>query len=200
MMGLHVTLCWIKGHNDNPGNEMADANAKLGTTSDRYQAIPAPLQVAKQAIHDQCVTFWQEEWDMVPGHRQTKIFIGEVSTKIYKRMTAFLRPKLSQMVGWMTGHCLLNRHLHIMGLVRTNLCRTCQGSLETPGHILLECPRFEALRYQLLAEQNRRYDYPDRGPLARIHGGWVIEDRKVTDDILDIFEKVIDAWTCTTSS
>ncbi|CAH2217508.1 jg25411 [Pararge aegeria aegeria] len=38
-----------------------------------------------------------------------------------------------------TGHCLLNKHLFILGITDSPLCRACMEADETTTHVLLQC-------------------------------------------------------------
>ena len=78
-----TVVCWIKGHAEHTGNEMADVLVKAGTTSACYVDLPAPRKVAKAVINEQIIKWWQWAWDNVEGHRQTKVFIRKVDTAIH---------------------------------------------------------------------------------------------------------------------
>ncbi|CAH2263168.1 jg24008 [Pararge aegeria aegeria] len=47
--------------------------------------------------------------------------------------------KLRKVVGLITGHSSLNRHLSIIGVTDSPLCRACMEENETPTHVMLEC-------------------------------------------------------------
>ncbi|CAH2269486.1 jg27296 [Pararge aegeria aegeria] len=49
------------------------------------------------------------------------------------------RSKLRKVVGLITGHSSLNRHLSIIGVTDSPLCRACMEKNETPTHVMLEC-------------------------------------------------------------
>ncbi|CAH2232377.1 jg15315 [Pararge aegeria aegeria] len=38
-----------------------------------------------------------------------------------------------------TGHCQLNKHLFILGITNSPLCRACMEADETPTRVLLRC-------------------------------------------------------------
>jgi len=52
--------------------------------------------------------------------------------------------------GLHTGHKTLRRHLHLLGLLDSPLCRRCGAEEETSGHILCECEALASLRYAYL--------------------------------------------------
>jgi len=53
-------------------------------------------------------------------------------------------------IGLLTGHNTLRRHLHIMGLSNNPICRKCGTEEETSVHIMFECEALTSLRYTYL--------------------------------------------------
>ena len=49
--------------------------------------------------------------------------------------------------GLLTGHNTLRRHLHLLGLLDSPLCRKCGVREETSAHILCECEDLASLRH-----------------------------------------------------
>jgi hypothetical protein len=52
--------------------------------------------------------------------------------------------------GLLTGHNNLRRHLHLLGLLDSPLCRRCEVREETWAHILCECKALASLRHAYL--------------------------------------------------
>jgi hypothetical protein len=52
--------------------------------------------------------------------------------------------------GLLTGHNTLRRHLHLMGLSDTPLCRRCGAEDETSAHIFCECEALALLGHAYL--------------------------------------------------
>ena len=48
------------------------------------------------------------------------------------------------------GHNTLRRHLHLLGLLDSPLCRKCGVKEETSTHILCECEDLAGLRHRYL--------------------------------------------------
>jgi hypothetical protein len=61
------------------------------------------------------------------------------------RILSFNRTQ-SRAVTGLTGHNTLKRHLYLMGLSDSPLCRRCGAEDETSAHILCECEAFVSLR------------------------------------------------------
>ncbi len=57
---------------------------------------------------------------------------------------------MERAIGLLTGHCRLNRHLSIMGVVGDPLCRRCRSVEETSAHVLCECEELSAYRFEHL--------------------------------------------------
>jgi hypothetical protein len=54
-------------------------------------------------------------------------------------------------VGLLTGHCHLRKHLHRLGIYKEELvCRKCGIRKETTHHILFECEALGRIRYSVL--------------------------------------------------
>jgi hypothetical protein len=53
-------------------------------------------------------------------------------------------------IGLLTGHNTLRRHLHVMGLSDDPTCRKCGTEEETSVHILCECEALASLRHRYL--------------------------------------------------
>jgi hypothetical protein len=56
------------------------------------------------------------------------------------------RSKLRILVGLITGHCPLNRHLHNMGRIDEPICIACRMQDELAFHLLCNCPSLISLR------------------------------------------------------
>ena len=59
----------------------------------------------------------------------------------------FNRSQSRAVTGLLTGHNTLRRHLHLLGLHDSPLCRKCGVREETSAHILCECEALASLRH-----------------------------------------------------
>ena len=66
------------------------------------------------------------------------------------RLLSFNRTQTRVVIGLLTGHNTLRRHLHIMGLCNDPMCRKCGTEEETSVHILCECEALASLRHAYL--------------------------------------------------
>ncbi|KAJ8912793.1 hypothetical protein NQ315_002550 [Exocentrus adspersus] len=56
---------------------------------------------------------------------------------------------LNQMVGILTGHCRLRRHLYLIGIEESPLCLKCGEGEDTPTYFLGQCVAFGRLRHKV---------------------------------------------------
>ena len=62
----------------------------------------------------------------------------------------FNRTQSRAVTGLLNGHNTLRRHLHLMGLSDSPLCRRCGAEDENSAHILCECEALASLRHAYL--------------------------------------------------
>ena len=88
---------------------------------------------------------------MVPVvQRQAREFISGPNLAKGARLLSFNRTQSRAVIGLLTGHSTLRRHLHIMGLSNNPICRKCGTEEETSVHILCEGEALASLRYTYL--------------------------------------------------
>jgi hypothetical protein len=80
-----------------------------------------------------------------------------VSKKPNPGLTRYLqrlpRSKLRILVGLITGHCPLNKHLHNMGLTDEPICiAACEMEDESVFHLLCNCPSLISLRVRIFSK------------------------------------------------
>jgi hypothetical protein len=78
--------------------------------------------------------------------RQARELISNPSPSANNRRLPFNRAQ-SRVSGLLTGHNTVRRHLHLMGLTNSPLCRRCRAQDETSAHILCECEALASLRH-----------------------------------------------------
>ena len=57
-----LELCWIKAHNNYKGNEIADQEAKLGTTKPINTQVPIPKREIHNIIEASTRKIWEQRW------------------------------------------------------------------------------------------------------------------------------------------
>jgi hypothetical protein len=63
------------------------------------------------------------------------------------RLLSFNRTQSRVIIGLLTGHSTLRRHIHLMGLTNSPLCRSCGTQDESSAHILCECEALASFRH-----------------------------------------------------
>jgi len=82
--------------------------------------------------------------------RQARELISRLDLATRARLLSFNRTQSRDVIGLLTGHNTLRRHLYIMGLSDKHTCRKCGTEEETSVHILCECEDLASLRHTYL--------------------------------------------------
>jgi hypothetical protein len=82
--------------------------------------------------------------------RQARELISGPCLGTKARLLSFNRMQSRIVAGLLTGHNTKRRHLHLMGLIDSPLCRKCGAEDETSAHILCNCEALASLRHAYL--------------------------------------------------
>ena len=74
---------------------------------------------------------------------------GPIPT-VKTRLLTFNRIQSRVVTGLLTGHNTLRRHLYIMWLIDSPLCRRCGAKEETSPYVLCKCEAVASLRHVYL--------------------------------------------------
>ncbi|CAG9823164.1 unnamed protein product [Phaedon cochleariae] len=151
-----LTLAWVPAHTGYEGNEEADSLARAG--ANKALNGPEPFCGIAKAIQKTSIKSWmqtesQEWWNNSPGMRQAKEFIKKPSPTFTEYLLSQKRSSTRILLGLLTGHCRLNKHMSTIGLTEELLCRFCQEKEETAVHILCHCEGLSRLRFLTLSEE-----------------------------------------------
>jgi hypothetical protein len=130
-----VGLYWVPGHAGVRGNETADELARNGSASDFVGPEPA-LGISRQDSRTR-IDRWLEDqhqrrWGNLEGsQRQARELISGPSRSTKIKLLSLTRPQARVVTGLLAGHNTLRRHLHLMGLSESPLCRKCGAEDET---------------------------------------------------------------------
>ena len=92
---------------------------------------------------------WSSKWSLRglgDTQRQAKALISGPYLGAKARFLSFNRTHSRAVTGLLTGHNTLRRHLLLLGLLDSPLCRRCGAQEETSAHILCECEALAAIR------------------------------------------------------
>ena len=144
-----VRLVWIPGHCGLEGNENADLLARQATTSLFIGPEPV-IGLSAQSIHSAILKWAQSEqnrlWQITPGCRQAKMLIKQSKANLSQFALKLCKRDLRILVGLLTGHVNLNRHLAVMKIKSDALCPLCGEDEETSFHFLAQCNATMMLR------------------------------------------------------
>lgn len=149
-----VELYWVPAHKDIPGNEKADELAKKGAHLDQQmqESILPPLQNLYNFGNESLLANSNRKWISTAGCLVSKKTWPSFNQRRTKQLISQTKTECRSMVRILTGHCLLQGHLHKIGLSDTSKCTYCEenSSIETAEHILCHCPTLSWRRYSCL--------------------------------------------------
>jgi hypothetical protein len=93
---------------------------------------------------------WIRWWGLGNTQRQTRELILGPCLGAKVRFLSFNRTQSRAVTGFLTGHNTLRRHLQLLGLLDSPLCRRCGAEDETSAHILCECEALTSLKHEYL--------------------------------------------------
>jgi hypothetical protein len=114
----------VPGHSGVEGNEKADQLTKLG--ADEPLLGPEPFCRITKKTARSAIDLWAQSkarvaWTHTPDQRHVKKMINKSLNKLTSSVLILLRNQMRLVVGQLTGHCHLRKHLHRLGIyIKTN--------------------------------------------------------------------------------
>jgi hypothetical protein len=137
---LGKKLIWVVGHYGVEGNGKSDRLAKLG--ADGPLLGPEPFCGITKKTARRSRDHWAQSkasmaWKHTSGQRHAKKMINKSSNKLPSGLLTLPRNQMRLVVGLLTGHCHLTKHLHRLGIYKEEpVCRKCDVGEETAHHII----------------------------------------------------------------
>ena len=152
----NVQLYWIPAHVGLEGNEAADLLAKKGTELELMgpgPTLPMGRASLRATVDKAADERNKQRWRALRSGRQSKEALGSELDRVpSKKILNLTRPRLRNLIGMLTGHCRLDRHLHLMKYAEDATCKACGAAEETPDHFLARCPAYCLKRLHHLGE------------------------------------------------
>ena len=101
----------------------------------------------KRCVVNQHLVMWRS---LSSTWRQARKPISGPSPTTETRFLSFHRTQSRVVIGLLTGHNTMRRHLHLVGLTSSPLCRRCGAEEGTTAQILCECKALALLRHTYL--------------------------------------------------
>ena len=102
--------------------------------------MPVSKSFFRQHIRDIFTRKWDETWKSWQQCSHTKSFLSSVTYQNSKFTSTLSRTTLKNVVGIITGHCQLNKHMTNLKIIADSTCRFCGEAEETGIHIVNDCP------------------------------------------------------------
>ena len=172
---IHFT--WVKAHNDNLGNEMADQLAKDAASNrdgeTAYSKIPKSAIIKE--IKEKGETHWQQEWNASTKGETTKSFFPNISERKSKRLQMGIN--LSTIV---TGHGTLRSYYYRFKIKDDPTC-VCRMGPQNSDHIIWECALLQKQRDTL---KNR---------IRKTGGNWPLTNSDLVNNYTKWFQMFVNS-------
>ena len=149
-----VELYWVPGHAGVRGKKIRDELARDGSALKFVGPQPA-LGLAGQDMKRIRRWLVNQHWVWWRGlgntQRRDRELISGPCMGAKAKFLPFNRTQSRAFNGLLNGYNALRRHLHLIGLPDSPLCRTCGAEDETSAHILCECEAFASHRHVYLS-------------------------------------------------
>ena len=146
-----VELKYVRAHSDFTGNEVAGADAKLGTKNIQNKVeVHPPISWAKLRIKREMYSEWCRRWYQLKIGRQTRIWFPSINKRASRYLLTRSRKELGLMTQMITGHCRLNRHQSLIDPGVSPTCRLCGEEAECSWHVIGRCPMLRTKRWEYL--------------------------------------------------
>ena len=137
-----ISLSWVRGHCNVPGNEMADALARRGIEGNTFIKAYILNSFIKKTINNKVYADSLHTWNSKQSkHMKQTINHNTNMIKEIQNLNKN-RKKYRLAIHLMTVHIELNLHLNKIGIVDSDLCSMCNLETENVDHYLAKCPIF----------------------------------------------------------
>jgi hypothetical protein len=111
--------------------------------------LPVPRSLITRVTKEWLSSNPLSYWNLVSGCRQSKVWIKRPCLKLARFLRNLSRTKLGVLIGLLTGHVRLNKHLQRMGLLSDPTCTVCGIKKESALHLYMRVPNSGKLRFSV---------------------------------------------------
>ncbi|XP_015189585.1 PREDICTED: uncharacterized protein LOC107073450 [Polistes dominula] len=156
-----VRLLWVPDHSGVQGNERAHELARLGA-SRHDLASPVHISVSERLMpwrsRKWALDRFRNLWVQGSGMEHTKALFSGPSEELSTELINLDRAQLRLVVGLVTGHWHLRKHLTRLGLAQDSVCGRCGEGENTPLHLITQCVGLADVRNDVLGTSDNNFD------------------------------------------
>ncbi len=144
--------------------------------------LPVPRSYWKTKINDWVLDQHKVYWEGISTCRQAKSMLEKPVASFTKTLLSLNRPSLRTVTGIFTGHCPLNKHLALMGILPDPVCVRCNREEEDVFHLLCFCEEYTDLRVRFFGtldvnpSQINKFSVKDLLGFAKATGRFLTEN------------------------
>ena len=140
--GNVISVIWIPGHCNLPGNEAADGAAKEGTGYDQGQ-VPVERPTTKAELRR---LYYNQ--NKLTHNVCKKVYSKRIDTSLESNMTVERQKDLARFRS--SHNPATNYWLHKVGRSEDQKCRLCEDESENTEHLFKHCPALRTARIKIL--------------------------------------------------
>jgi ribonuclease HI len=146
--GIVISLQWVPGHSNEPGNEAADRLAKEAAKPGQTHPFSPLLSRERAYVRKGIYAQWEKEWKESRNGGHLRKIDKTLPAKYTRRLYGTLpRNRAYLLTQLRTGHSWLSTYAKTFRFRDDDKC-VC-GQRESVTHVLLDCPELRQLRQEL---------------------------------------------------
>jgi hypothetical protein len=142
----------VPGHCGIHGNEEAEALARAKSSFD-FVGLETCFSLAPSSVkrrdREWLLKSHCASWSLETAFCQSRMWLKKPDPGLTRYLLRLPRSKLRILMGLITGHCPLSKHLHNMGLKDELICIACGMEDEPAFHLLCDCLSLISLRIRM---------------------------------------------------